>query len=909
LWAALVLFGLLIAVTTGLLVAQLRISTLRQQDHELGSLALILAEQADRALEAMDIVQGGMLAKLGGDQIRTPAELRQRLFGPAIRDRLNAQVELLPEFDIIAIVDADGRFINTSRLQTLPLNSIADRAYFQQLKNNPHLDSVISDPIRNRNDGGWSLVAAHQVRAPDGTFLGITFAGMQTKFFETLYSKVVSTAAFSVALSRNDGVMVARFPRIEEDIGNPTAEGAAAVLAEDEPSDSSMIVPTIVSMHGEDRLIAGASLAQFPFVVSVSMDLDEALAPWRRQAAYLMGAATLMEGLVAILGMAVSRQLYNQRMLTEARAARAEAEAARRSVEAEVALGQERERADREMRLQHVRLGAALGNMSQALCMFDASNRVVVANRRLGEMLAVPGEDIVAGLTVAGLHTLVEARSKLTAADIDLLLGGLLRMREAGERASEVIEFSDGRSIAMNFAPMEDGGWLATLEDISARRSIEAKIAHMAHHDALTGLPNRVRFHEKLSEAVARSKRGEPCAVMFIDLDHFKAVNDTLGHPVGDALLREVTARLVRQVRETDTVARLGGDEFAIVQANVDRPEWTNLLAQRIIDVVTAPYEIDGHDVRIGTSIGIALAPADGSDPDQLLRNADMALYRAKEAGRGRFRHFESEMDTRLRARRQLELDLRKAIGEGEFKVFYQPLIDLKSRRVCGFEALIRWFHPERGMVSPADFVPVAEETGMIIELGDWTLRQACRDATQWPGTLKVAVNLSPIQLTRRTIVEDVASVLRESGLDPKRLELEITESAMITDTEAVLVLLNQIGDIGVRIALDDFGTGYSSLSYLLRFPFSKLKVDRSFIVGVGDGGDSDAIVAAVITLCHAIGMTITAEGVETMLQLNYIAKRNCTEAQGYLFSKPRPNEDVADMIRQCELVWSTTPA
>jgi diguanylate cyclase (GGDEF)-like protein len=461
----------------------------------------------------------------------------------------------------------------------------------------------------------------------------------------------------------------------------------------------------------------------------------------------------------------------------------------------------------------------------------------------------------------------------------------------------------------MNFAPMEDGGWLATLEDISARRSIEAKIAHMAHHDALTGLPNRVRFHEKLSEAVARSKRGEPCAVMFIDLDHFKAVNDTLGHPVGDALLREVTARLVRQVRETDTVARLGGDEFAIVQANVDRPEWTNLLAQRIIDVVTAPYEIDGHDVRIGTSIGIALAPADGSDPDQLLRNADMALYRAKEAGRGRFRHFESEMDTRLRARRQLELDLRKAIGEGEFKVFYQPLIDLKSRRVCGFEALIRWFHPERGMVSPADFVPVAEETGMIIELGDWTLRQACRDATQWPGTLKVAVNLSPIQLTRRTIVEDVASVLRESGLDPKRLELEITESAMITDTEAVLVLLNQIGDIGVRIALDDFGTGYSSLSYLLRFPFSKLKVDRSFIVGVGDGGDSDAIVAAVITLCHAIGMTITAEGVETMLQLNYIAKRNCTEAQGYLFSKPRPNEDVADMIRQCELVWSTTPA
>jgi diguanylate cyclase (GGDEF)-like protein len=400
---------------------------------------------------------------------------------------------------------------------------------------------------------------------------------------------------------------------------------------------------------------------------------------------------------------------------------------------------------------------------------------------------------------------------------------------------------------------------------------------------------------------VARSHRGESSAIMFLDLDHFKAVNDTLGHPVGDALLREVTRRLTKEVREIDTVARLGGDEFAVVQAKLNKPDGTATLAQRIIDVVSAPYMLDGQEVTIGTSIGIACAPEDGTDPDQLLKNADMALYQAKAAGRGVFRHFEAEMDIRMRARRKLETDLRKALADGELRVFYQPLVNLKTLRVCGFEALVRWFHPTRGLIPPTEFVAVAEEIGLIMELGDWVLRQACRDAVTWPGRLKVAVNLSPIQLGRSLVVADISDALHESGLSPDRLELEITETAMLEDTGAVLVTLHQIRDLGVRIAMDDFGTGYSSLSYLLRFPFNKVKIDRSFIEGVGQGGDSDVIVAAVINLCIALGMTITAEGVATVQQLTYIARRHCTEAQGYLFSKPRPAADVPDMIRHSE--------
>jgi diguanylate cyclase (GGDEF)-like protein len=432
------------------------------------------------------------------------------------------------------------------------------------------------------------------------------------------------------------------------------------------------------------------------------------------------------------------------------------------------------------------------------------------------------------------------------------------------------------------------------LRILAEQRRSEAQITHLAHHDSLTGLANRILLRTRLDEAVARAQRGDACAVLCLDLDHFKDVNDTLGHPVGDRLLQVVTARILAEVRDQDTVARLGGDEFAIVQTGVRHPRGAAMLAQRLVETLGTPFDLDGHHVIVGVSIGIAIAPEDGPDPDQLLRNADMALYRAKAAGRGAFRFFEAEMNDDAQLRRSLQLDLRRAIEAEEFELFYQPQVRLKTRRISGFEALLRWRHPERGLVMPERFIPLAEETGLIIPLGEWALRQACTLAAGWPGREKVAVNLSPVQFASLRLVPAVAEALAQSGLDPARLELEITETVMLRDTTATLATLHRLKALGVSIALDDFGTGYSSLSYLQRFPFDKVKIDKSFVKNLAETRTSGAIVRAIVSLCTALEMTTTAEGVETEAQYLSLAALGCTEAQGYLFSQPCPASDLA---------------
>jgi diguanylate cyclase (GGDEF)-like protein len=520
-------------------------------------------------------------------------------------------------------------------------------------------------------------------------------------------------------------------------------------------------------------------------------------------------------------------------------------------------------------------------------------------------MFGIPAGYVQPTMTLDRLLTWSRRQGHLALCDVKAMRAQVDRMKSDGRQAAATLELADGRALAVNFEPIEDQGWLVTLGDITDRRQAEAKIAHMAHHDALTGLPNRVLFHQKLAESVARGRRGDPCAVLCLDLDHFKAVNDTLGHPVGDALLQEVTKRLLAHVRETDTVARLGGDEFAIVQTSVDQPTDATALATRLIEELSAPYELLGHQMVIGTSVGISVAPHDGETPDQLLKNADMALYRAKADGRGRYRFFEPEMDALMQARRVLELDLRKALIAGEFVLFYQPLVNVKTRQVSAFEALLRWRHPKRGLVAPNDFIPLAEEIGLILPLGEWVLKNACIDAMSWPGDAKVAVNLSAVQFGSRTLVANVAAALSASGLPANRLELEITETVMIADTESTIDILHQLHALGVSIAMDDFGTGYSSLSYLRRFPFDKVKIDKSFIEGLGQGGDCDAIVGAVTGLCGQLGMVTTAEGVETEKQLQHLSAGNCTEVQGYLFSRPRPAGEIAalyQLLNQPEL-------
>ena len=431
---------------------------------------------------------------------------------------------------------------------------------------------------------------------------------------------------------------------------------------------------------------------------------------------------------------------------------------------------------------------------------------------------------------------------------------------------------------------------LGVSEDITERKRTQAQIERMAHYDALTDLSNRVLFRRQLDTALTAARRtGDPLAVLCLDLDHFKTVNDTLGHAAGDLLLRKVGERLHACVRAGDAVARLGGDEFAILQTQAGHADEARALAARVVEALAAPFELMGREVGIGASVGIALHPRHGDDADTLMKRADLALYRAKSDGRNGWKVFEPAMDTHLQERRALEFDLRRALAAGEFTLHYQPLYALAADRITGFEALLRWNHPERGLVPPADFIPVAEEIGLITPLGEWVLRTACAEAAGWADERKLAVNVSPVQFRSRGLVAAVTSALASSGLSPGRLELEITESVLLQDDQANLRVLHQLHELGCRIALDDFGTGYSSLSYLRAFPFDKVKIDRSFVRDLPEAEDAAAIVRAVTTLASSLGMTTTAEGVETSAQLETLRRLGCTEVQGYLIGRPAP--------------------
>jgi diguanylate cyclase (GGDEF)-like protein/PAS domain S-box-containing protein len=559
----------------------------------------------------------------------------------------------------------------------------------------------------------------------------------------------------------------------------------------------------------------------------------------------------------------------------------------------------DRKKAEEAQRIQHEKLveqnerfNIALENMSQGLCMFDGEERLVVCNRRYSDMYQLPHELVVPG---TALRKILEYRVKQG------IYGredprGYVEERLAAARSSEAFtkiqEMTDGRVVAIAHRPMANGGWVATHEDITELQKVQERIAHMALHDALTDLPNRALLRERIEDALPRAEAGKAFAILCLDLDRFKIVNDTLGHAAGDELLKEVADRLLQCVSDEDTIARLGGDEFAIVQMDENQPKAATRLASRICEVIKRPFELQGHEGVVDTSIGIAIAPYDGLDADLLLRNADLALYKAKNDGRGGHHFFEAGMDAIMQARRGLELDLRKALEFGEFELFYQPIVNLQTDELAGFEALIRWNHPERGMIPPAQFIPIAEEIGLIVPLGEWVLKTACAQAALWPDHIKVAINLSPVQFRSTNLVAAVFNALANSGIAAGRLELEITETVLLANTIATLEILHKMRDMGVRIVMDDFGTGYSSLSYLRSFPFDKIKIDRSFVSDLSQGNNS-AIVDAVANLCRSLGMTTTAEGVETKEQLAMVKSAGYTEMQGFLFSPPRPAADI----------------
>jgi diguanylate cyclase (GGDEF)-like protein len=541
-------------------------------------------------------------------------------------------------------------------------------------------------------------------------------------------------------------------------------------------------------------------------------------------------------------------------------------------------------------------LSAALEGMPQGLIMFDGDLRLIVCNAFYAAMYRLRPEHTRPGTS---LRTILEHQVETGAFPIDgdHFLQDMLASASKPMLGAVEQQLHDGRIISVISAPLSTGGGVTIHMDVTEKRNSEKQIAFLAHHDALTGLPNRVQLREHIENRL-KHERGESFALLCLDLDHFKDINDTLGHSIGDSLLCAVSSRLLELVRDTDLVSRTGGDEFSIVQSGTKQTiAAAAALAARVVETLSVPFDLGEHHVVIGASVGIAIAPDDGDDADRLLKNADMALYQSKDDGRGKFHFFKSEMDDEAQARRILELELRKAVSAGEFEVFYQPIVNLEQDEISGFEALLRWNHPTRGLVPPDAFIPLAEETGLIVAIGEWVIRQACVEAMTWPSDLRVAVNVSPVQIRSKNLVSAVMSALATTGLHADRLEVEITEAVLMFNDDVTLAVLHQLRSLGVRISMDDFGTGYSSLSYLRSFPFDKIKIDRSFVRDLIEKPDSIAIIRAVTGLGHSFGITTTAEGVETQGQLDQMRAEGCTEVQGYFYSKPKPAGELAQLI------------
>jgi len=548
-----------------------------------------------------------------------------------------------------------------------------------------------------------------------------------------------------------------------------------------------------------------------------------------------------------------------------------------------------------EAEAERRRFELAITGMPIGLAVFDRNRRLVVCNRRYGEMYELrpaltrpgtPWEDIIRERVRLGIFV---------GSDPDAYVEAARTLVTEPEAYAEVVEYQDGRVFSIRLQPTGDGGWVSTHEDLTGQRRNEARIAHLTRHDPLTDLPNRIHFRDRLDEAIRRSDP-KP-VVLCLDLDRFQTVNETLGHPIGDLLLKAVGERLRACVRDSDMIARIGGDEFAILQSDQRQPAAVIALAQRVVERLGTPFMVGGHQVVIGVSVGVAMAPEDGDSADRLMKSADQALYRAKGEGGGAYRFFEPEMDARMRARHRLETDLRQALVRQEFEVYYQPIVNLARNEISGFEALVRWAHPGRGIIQPDEFIPLAEEIGLIVPLGEWVLRRACSDAARWPKEVKVAVNLSAVQFRSGRILQAVITALASSGLAGNRLELEVTESTLLAESATTTAALHQLRGLGVRVCMDDFGTGYSSLAYLRSFPFDKIKIDRSFIRDLGQRASSLAILKVITSLGASLGMTTTAEGVETRAQLDLVKAEGCDEVQGAMIAEPVPAAGVAAIL------------
>jgi len=852
-----------IAIGATVMVGNFRERALDNSRRELENTVLLLSRHFDQQLDDFGAVQNDLIAYMRSGGIDSVERYKRRMSSPEIHLMLRDKLSALSYVGGVNVFDSDGVLINSSSVWPVPAISVADRSYFKTFKGDPQSPDMLLEPVYSRITGVWTTVIARKITGPHGEFLGTIGRGIEPANFETFFASLALGDNAAVAMFHRDGTLLARYPHMDSLIGQNFADGPffQNILSKSDHGT----VRTVSPLDGKDRLGAVRALSGFPIIVAATTTASAALADWRAQIRFMIGAAGLAMLVITIMLYLVVRKLSHQHRLSEQR-----------------------------LRLEKQRLDTAVNNMTQGLLLFASSQRLIVCNQRYIDMYGLSAKVVKPGATFREVIAHRKATGSFVG-DVDLYCSRVLRNIKI--RQTSTIETPDGRSIQVVNEPLADGGWVATHEDITERTRAEQRITHLAHYDALTDLPNRALFHERLKTELANIAPGAQLAVHYIDIDEFKSVNDSLGHLIGDELLKSVAASLSRCVEASDFVARLGGDEFAIVQTAVKSVADVTDLVERVFDAIREPFECLGHQLSTDASIGIALAPGHGVDLDQILKNADLAMYAAKSAGRRTYRFFEPEMDAQVKARRRLELDLRQAIADQALEVYYQPCVSLADNTITGCEALVRWRHPERGMISPAEFIPIAEETGLINELGEWVLETACTEATKWPDDVRLAVNVSPVQFRSGTLALKIVTVLAQSGLPASRLELEITEAVLIRDDDAALAILHQLRGIGVRIALDDFGTGYSSLSYLQRFPFDKIKIDRCFVSDIAEPNGSSCIVRAVVNIAAERHMTTTAEGVETEQQRELLRALGCSEMQGYLFSPPKPAAEIRSMF------------
>ncbi len=843
------------AVGTAFTVERFRQDAVESSRNNLNSTVQLLARHFDREFADFAVLQKGIIAEIESLGIDSPDEFRTEMATLTIHELLRANARGWSDVAGANLFDANGVLINSSNTWPVADINISDRDFFHHLKENPDLLEDV-EVVKGRMGGGSVIVFARRVSGLHGEFLGVVSCALAPEVLESFFASTGLGEETSIAMHHRNGQLFARVPHVHSLIGQNFRKGPPEQI---EVFDKPLVSTHLTSpIDGKERLVASRMLTSEPMVIVATQTMEAALATWRQQTKFFVAIAVFSVVLLIATLTLIFRQMT------------------------------------RRLSMEKERLDMAINTMTAGLLQFDQDERLIVCNRRYVEMYKLSTDVVKPG---AQFRDVIQHRydTGSLCGDVDAYCEGILSSLNTTH--TSVVETSDRRLIEIKNQPGASGGWLATHEDVTDRIRAEERIARMAHYDALTDLPNRVLMREHLERCVGRLRDGEPFAVFYIDIDEFKIINDSLGHLIGDELLRHAAECLRSCVSANDLVARLGGDEFAIIRAGSADPSELAALAEQILTALRMPMMCQGQQIGADASIGIAIAPVHGDSADDLLKRADLAMYAAKSEGRHTFRLFTPEYDANVRQRRQLELDLRQALGRGQFEVFYQPLVDLATDVVIGCEALLRWRHPERGMVSPAEFIPVAEEIGLIAEIGEWVLQQACTEAAGWPDHIRVAVNVSPLQFRAKTLALKVAEALAKSGLLPGRLELEITETVLIRDDEQALAILQQLRELGVRIALDDFGTGYSSLSYLHRFPFDKIKIDRAFINDIGKAEGTSAIVQAVVHMASARQMVTTAEGVETDVQREILRKLGCSQMQGFLFSPAVPALKARDLV------------